>query len=48
MSREVFILSYARTPIGAFQGVLKDITAPKLGEIAIKGAVGIEKPHRRA
>jgi len=39
MSREVFILSYARTPIGAFQGALKDISAPKLGAIAIKGAI---------
>lgn len=39
MSREVFILSYARTPIGAFQGALKDISAPKLGAIAIKGAL---------
>jgi acetyl-CoA C-acetyltransferase len=39
MSREVFILSYARTPIGAFQGALKDVTAPKLGAIAIKGAL---------
>jgi len=39
MSREVFILSYARTPIGSFQGVLKDISAPKLGAVAIKGAL---------
>lgn len=39
MSREVFILSYARTPIGAFQGALKDVTAPKLGAIAIEGAI---------
>jgi len=39
MNREVFILSYARTPIGAFQGALKDISAPKLGSIAIKGAL---------
>jgi len=39
MNRDVFILSYARTPIGAFQGALKDISAPKLGAIAIKGAL---------
>ncbi len=36
---EVVILSAARTPIGAFQGALKDIPAPKLGATAIKEAV---------
>ena len=41
MSREVFILSSARTPIGAFQGALKDVTAPKLGAIAINSALQI-------
>lgn len=40
-----YILSAARTPIGAFQGALADISAPKLGSIAIREAVrraGIE------
>lgn len=36
---EAVILSAARTPIGKFQGTLKDIPAPKLGAIAVKGAV---------
>ena len=48
MSREVYILSYARTPIGAFQGALKDISAPELGAIAIKGALkksGLKPVH---
>ena len=35
----IVITSYARTPIGAFQGVLAEIPAPKLGSIAIKEAV---------
>lgn len=35
----VVILSSARTPIGAFQGALKDLTGPKLGAAAIKEAV---------
>ncbi|HXS56221.1 MAG TPA: acetyl-CoA C-acyltransferase [Hanamia sp.] len=37
--KEVYILSAVRTPIGSFGGSLKDISAPKLGAIAIKGAV---------
>lgn len=37
---EVVILSAVRTPIGAFQGVLRDVPAPKLGAAAIKGACG--------
>jgi len=35
---EVVILSAARTPIGAFQGVFKDVPAPELGGRAIAGA----------
>lgn len=34
-----YILSAARTAIGAFQGSLSDISAPKLGSIAIREAV---------
>ncbi|MBK9249645.1 MAG: acetyl-CoA C-acetyltransferase [Ignavibacteria bacterium] len=33
------ILSAARTPIGAFMGSLSELTAPKLGSIAIKAAI---------
>jgi acetyl-CoA C-acetyltransferase len=36
---DVVIVSAARTPIGSFQGALSDMTAPKLGAIAIKAAV---------
>ena len=39
MSKEVVIVSYARTPIGSFMGALSTITAPKLGAVAIKGAL---------
>ena len=35
----VVIVSMARTPMGGFQGELKDKTAPELGAVAIKGAV---------
>jgi acetyl-CoA C-acetyltransferase len=38
-SKEVFIVSAVRTPIGSFGGSLKDIPATKLGAIAIKAAV---------
>ena len=37
--KEVVIVSAARTPIGSFMGALSTITAPKLGAIAIKGAL---------
>lgn len=36
---EVFICSAVRTPIGAFQGALADLAAPKLGAVAIKSAL---------
>ena len=37
--KEVVIVSVARTPIGSFMGSLSTIPAPKLGAIAIKGAL---------
>jgi len=39
MNKEVVIVSAARTPIGSFLGSLSSIPAPKLGSIAIKGAL---------
>lgn len=39
MSKDVVIVSYARTPIGSFMGSLSTIPAPKLGAVAIKGAL---------
>jgi acetyl-CoA C-acetyltransferase len=37
--KEVVIVSVARTPIGSFMGSLSTIPAPKLGAMAIKGAL---------
>ncbi|HTG66852.1 MAG TPA: acetyl-CoA C-acyltransferase [Flavobacterium sp.] len=39
MSKRVVIVSAARTPIGSFMGALANIPAPKLGAVAIKGAL---------
>jgi acetyl-CoA C-acetyltransferase len=39
MSRQAYILSAARTPIGGFQGCLSSFTAPELGAHAIAAAV---------
>lgn len=39
MLKEVVIVSAARTPIGSFLGALSTIPAPKLGALAIKGAL---------
>lgn len=39
MGKEVVIVAAARTPIGSFMGALSTISAPKLGAIAIKGAL---------
>ncbi|MCR9163625.1 MAG: thiolase family protein [Nannocystaceae bacterium] len=39
MSREVVIVSAARTPIGSFGGVFASVTAPKLGATAIREAL---------
>ena len=38
-TREVYILSAVRTPIGSFGGTLKNFTAPQLGAFAIQGAL---------
>ncbi|MDF2763837.1 MAG: acetyl-CoA C-acetyltransferase [Rhodospirillales bacterium] len=35
----VVIVGAARTPMGAFQGALKDLSAPELGALAIKAAL---------
>lgn len=37
--REVYIVSAVRTPMGSWGGSLKDISATKLGAVAIKGAL---------
>jgi acetyl-CoA C-acetyltransferase len=39
MSREVVIVGAARTPIGAFQGALAQVPAPRLGAVAIRAAL---------
>ncbi len=39
MSKEVVIVAAVRTPIGSFGGALKDLSATRLGAIAIKGAL---------
>lgn len=39
MSKEVVIVSMARTPIGSFLGALSSVPAPRLGAVAIKGAL---------
>jgi acetyl-CoA C-acetyltransferase len=40
MNKEVVIVAAVRTPIGSFGGTLKDFSAPQLGAVAIKGALG--------
>jgi acetyl-CoA C-acetyltransferase len=42
-TREVFVVSGARTPIGGYGGSLKDFPATRLGAIAIKEAVARAK-----
>lgn len=37
--KEVYIVSAVRTPLGSWGGSLKDLSATKLGAVAIKGAV---------
>ncbi len=39
MSKNVVIVSYARTPLGSFKGALSTVSAPILGATAIKGAL---------
>jgi acetyl-CoA C-acetyltransferase len=38
-SDPIVILSYARTPMGAMQGALADVSATDLGATAVKAAV---------
>ena len=38
-SDPIVIVGSARTPIGAFQGDLKDLTAPQLGAAAIRASI---------
>ncbi len=37
---KIVIVSYSRTPQGAFQGTLSSLSAPELGSFAIKAALG--------
>lgn len=39
MSKEVYIVSAVRTPIGSFMGALSSVLATALGTVAIKGAI---------
>ena len=39
----VVIVGFSRTPMGAFQGELTELTAPQLGAVAIGGALGHSK-----
>ncbi|HVY24910.1 MAG TPA: acetyl-CoA C-acyltransferase [Polyangiaceae bacterium] len=39
MSEAVYVVSAARTPIGAFLGALSSLPAPRLGAVAIKSAL---------
>ncbi|MGB8849448.1 MAG: hypothetical protein WCC76_07005, partial [Candidatus Acidiferrales bacterium] len=39
MTKAVYIVSAARTPIGKFGGALADYTAPDLGVIAVRAAL---------
>lgn len=39
MSKTIYIVSAARTPIGSFNGALASVPAPQLGAIAIKAAI---------
>lgn len=39
MTKSVYIVSIARTPIGSFNGALAAVQAPKLGATAIKAAI---------
>ena len=40
---DIIILAATRTPLGAFQGALASVPAPKLGATAIRGAVAAAK-----
>ena len=39
----VYIVGASRTPIGAFQGALSSVPAPRLGAVAIEAALGRAK-----
>ncbi|MGF1754388.1 thiolase family protein, partial [Vibrio makurazakiensis] len=39
MDKTIWIVSAKRTPLGSFQGMLKDFSAPELGQFAIRSAV---------
>ena len=39
MTKEVYVISAVRTPLGSFGGSLKDLSATQLGAAAIKGAL---------
>jgi acetyl-CoA C-acetyltransferase len=39
MSKQVYIVSAVRTPMGSFGGGLKDVAATRLGAVAIKAAI---------
>ncbi len=39
MTAEVVIVAARRTPIGAFQGVLKELSAPQLGAVALRAVL---------
>jgi acetyl-CoA C-acetyltransferase len=39
MNREVVVVSAVRTPIGSFGGALKELSAPRIGAAAIRGAL---------
>ena len=39
MMKDIVILSAARTPVGSFQGAFRKIPAPRLGAVALKGAI---------
>jgi acetyl-CoA C-acetyltransferase len=51
MTKQVYIVSAARTPIGRFGGMLVDFTAPDLGVIAVRAALertfGLPLPPER-
>ena len=40
---DIVILSATRTPLGAFQGTLASVPAPRLGATAVRGAVAAAK-----
>ena len=46
--KEVYIVAAVRTPIGSFGGSLASVSAPKLGSVAVKGAIdriGLDPKH---